>query len=768
MARIKLQNYFLAAGVVFLSVFTGILYNVIATEEETHDHDVISWLDVVRVILSITTLCLAVMCFHISYIRASKNHTLSSILLLYILSRMVKLFSILIWRQFDARAKDPRRAQEDCLKSLLKRNANTAYGKRNNFGNIKCLEDLRKLHPLTTYDHYEQYIERMVNGEKNVLLCEKVSRFGITSGTTGKGKLIPISRKRATSILTILIILQDAIGKKYGYQSPLQKGFALYVNPTITTTPGGQIIGPMHLYTDGTKRLANATGNVPWEAMRLSTEYEAYYLNLLFNRCDSNIGIWIGPFSSQIHKAMSRVELQWKQFVHDIKTGTIDEDCVFIGAPPKEPARYSLISLQRLPMICNPTITTTPGGQIIGPMHLYTDGTKRLANATGNVPWEAMRLSTEYEAYYLNLLFNLCDSNIGIWIGPFSSQIHKAMSRVELQWKQFVHDIKTGTIDEDLQIPVEVREACEKALSPDPERAEELRKEFEHGFDGIVRRIWPHMKCVFGIDTAQFNEKLNEKYAKGIAIVSGTYLSTEGDLGVNLWADEDKYALIPIATIYEFIPEENINEAEPKTLFLDEVKIGEAYEMVVTTKCGFYRYRFGDVIKVVDFYYNLPVIKFMYRSGQLLNLRAEKVTELTVDEAVHHMVNHMKGAKLASWTSAENTLLAGTKDVEYEEGSQFYLVFVELEEEENCNHQLNDEHRQKFDEALQERNNYYTDYRKAGTISLPHVYLVKSGTFKELQDYIIANSTASFNQFKLPRKLKTAGTLKLMLDSRVL
>ncbi|XP_072051335.1 uncharacterized protein [Amphiura filiformis] len=553
MARTKLQNYFLAAGFVFFSFFTGLLYNVIATE--THNHETCIFNVrigvVVRVILSITTLCLAVMCFHISYIRASKSHTLFSILLLYILSHIVNLFSILIWRQFDARAKDPRRAQEDFLKSLMKRDANTAYGKRNNFSNIKCLEDLRKLHPLTTYDHYEQYIERMANGEKNVLLCEKLSRFGVTSGTTGKGKLVPLTRKRYTSIFTIQLILQDVISKKYGYKSPLQKDFGLYVNPRPTTTPGGDIIGPMHL---------------------------------------------------------------------------------------------------------------------------YTDGMKTLVTAMGNTPWEVMSVSTEYEAHYLELLFNLYDSNIGTWIGPFSSQIHKAISRVETHWKQFVHDIKTGAIDKDLQIPIEVREACEKALSPDPERAEELRKEFEQGFDGIVRRIWPHMKCVFGINTAQFTEKLNKKYTKGIPIVSGTYLSTEGDYGVNMWADEDKYALIPSATIYEFIPEENINEAEPKTLFLDEVKIGDAYEMVVSTMCGFYRYRFGDVIKVVDFYYNLPVIKFMYRSGQLLNLRSEKVTELSVDDAVHHMVNNMTGAKLAYWTSAENTLLAGTKDVEYKEGSQFYLV----------------------------------------------------------------------------------------------
>ena len=38
-------------------------------------------------------------------------------------------------------------------------------------------------------------------------------------------------------------------------------------------------------------------------------------------------------------------------------------------------------------------------------------------------------------------------------------------------------------------------------------------------------------------------------------------------------------------------------------------------------------------------------------------MRAENVTEISVDEAVHHMVNNLLGAKLVDWTSAESTLL---------------------------------------------------------------------------------------------------------------
>ena len=54
-------------------------------------------------------------------------------------------------------------------------------------------------------------------------------------------------------------------------------------------------------------------------------------------------------------------------------------------------------------------------------------------------------------------------------------------------------------------------------------------------------------------------------------------------------------------------------EEQPDTMFMDEVELGALYELVITTASGFFRYRFGDVIKVVDYYNNCPVVEFMYR-----------------------------------------------------------------------------------------------------------------------------------------------------------
>ena len=42
-----------------------------------------------------------------------------------------------------------------------------------------------------------------------------------------------------------------------------------------------------------------------------------------------------------------------------------------------------------------------------------------------------------------------------------------------------------------------------KLLKPDKQRAHELRREFEKGFDGIARRIWPNLTHVHGVVTGK-------------------------------------------------------------------------------------------------------------------------------------------------------------------------------------------------------------------------------------------------------------------------
>lgn len=81
--------------------------------------------------------------------------------------------------------------QKSYLEELLKKNRNTEFGIHHNFKNISSVKEFQQNIPLSTYNDYEQYIEKISQGEKNVLTCDKVRLFEPSSGSTAPSKLIP-------------------------------------------------------------------------------------------------------------------------------------------------------------------------------------------------------------------------------------------------------------------------------------------------------------------------------------------------------------------------------------------------------------------------------------------------------------------------------------------------------------------------------------------------------------------------------------------------
>ena len=80
-------------------------------------------------------------------------------------------------------------------KNFIKSNMDTEIGRKYNFKNINSIEDFKKSFPLTEYNFYNTYIQKMAIGKKNVLFKDDIEYFCHTSGTTGKQKLIPVTKK---------------------------------------------------------------------------------------------------------------------------------------------------------------------------------------------------------------------------------------------------------------------------------------------------------------------------------------------------------------------------------------------------------------------------------------------------------------------------------------------------------------------------------------------------------------------------------------------
>jgi hypothetical protein len=88
-------------------------------------------------------------------------------------------------------------AQHRVLFEKIRRNAESDFGRDHGLGNIRCVNDFRRQVPLTTYEYYRPYVERVKRGEINALFGPgaEVLMFTMTSGTTDQPKFIPITRE---------------------------------------------------------------------------------------------------------------------------------------------------------------------------------------------------------------------------------------------------------------------------------------------------------------------------------------------------------------------------------------------------------------------------------------------------------------------------------------------------------------------------------------------------------------------------------------------
>ena len=86
--------------------------------------------------------------------------------------------------------------QESILFDLIQQAKNTEWGTRYKFGKIRDVTDFQTSLPLQTYEDIKPYIDRIRNGEQNVLWPSIITWFAKSSGTTeDKSKFIPVSNE---------------------------------------------------------------------------------------------------------------------------------------------------------------------------------------------------------------------------------------------------------------------------------------------------------------------------------------------------------------------------------------------------------------------------------------------------------------------------------------------------------------------------------------------------------------------------------------------
>lgn len=110
------------------------------------------------------------------------------------------LNSVVAWimkqriHQMELFMKYPHDVQAEWFKKLMEAGRDTEWGQRYDYKSIASVEDFKNRVPVSNYDDIRDDIERVRQGEQNILWPTDIKWFAKSSGTTGdKSKFIPVS-----------------------------------------------------------------------------------------------------------------------------------------------------------------------------------------------------------------------------------------------------------------------------------------------------------------------------------------------------------------------------------------------------------------------------------------------------------------------------------------------------------------------------------------------------------------------------------------------
>ena len=110
------------------------------------------------------------------------------------ITKLVRPFFSSRLRAIDSYTSQAEAVQHKVFRHLIREAASTEWGREYDYEHIKSYQDFQRV-PIQTYEEIKGYVNRMRQGEKDVLWPGKVNWYAKSSGTTNdKSKFIPVSK----------------------------------------------------------------------------------------------------------------------------------------------------------------------------------------------------------------------------------------------------------------------------------------------------------------------------------------------------------------------------------------------------------------------------------------------------------------------------------------------------------------------------------------------------------------------------------------------
>jgi hypothetical protein len=112
-----------------------------------------------------------------------------------IINSIFTWFNIKRLHQIELFKNYPQNVQQEALQKLIQKAKGTEWGQKYQFEKICTTEDFQNNVPIQSYEDIKPYVDRLRNGEPNLLWPGEIKWFAKSSGTTNdKSKFIPVSK----------------------------------------------------------------------------------------------------------------------------------------------------------------------------------------------------------------------------------------------------------------------------------------------------------------------------------------------------------------------------------------------------------------------------------------------------------------------------------------------------------------------------------------------------------------------------------------------
>ena len=352
----------------------------------------------------------------------------------------------------------------------------------------------------------------------------------------------------------------------------------------------------------------------------------------------------------------------------------------------------------------------------------------RLVRGTYVLPYDVFAIEDYDARYYVVLRLGLA-ADVTMFCTANPSSIVKLCEFAQEHADALVRDVHDGGVDFELKLTEHEREVLRRRCRADPARAAELDRMRQRRDGGLLPAdFWPHLAMIgtwkggtVGSNLERFGEWFDPDGTRPPAVRDLGWLSSEARGSIPL-SDEGSAGVLTVGTnVYEFV-EEDVVAAHPdqpsrwEFLGAHEVDSPRDYYVFVTTTGGLYRYDLNDVVRVLGFHNEAPLIEFQRKGRGMTSITGEKLSDAQVLEAVK------SASERAKVPLAHFRALADSEEAQY--------VF-QVEPEGKLSETQGRELLRAIDDSLAQLNIEYAGKRKSQRLEPPALEVMKPGWYEQ-------------------------------------